>query len=202
MKLLAGSSSGHIFNIDKKSKSIYAILGHSGAVRTIQRHPHHQRFFASCGDHNIKFYFDDFSAKTPIMSFMSPYRYVDLRLSPSRPGVFVGCRLNGGVDVYDLFRNAGEPVLSCQLFSTSECTCMDFDSTGKFILTGTADGLIGYASLGSSLCAVTQQQEKYERQWVLNLFERESKRAKLLEARGKMKGPSGGEKPEPSDFNV
>lgn len=35
MKLLAGSSSGHIFNIDKKTKQIYAILGHSGAVRSI-----------------------------------------------------------------------------------------------------------------------------------------------------------------------
>lgn len=127
------------------------------------------------------------------MSFTSPQRYVDLRLSQTRPGVFVGCRLNGGVDVYDLFRNAGEPVLSCQLFSTSECTCMDFDSTGKYILTGTADGLVGYAMLSSALCQAAPAQEKYERAWVLNLLERETKRAKLLEARGKTRPPAAGE---------
>lgn len=71
MKVLAGSSSGHVFNIDKKQKQIYAILGHSGAVRTIQRHPFHQKYFSSAGDYSIKFYIDEVMTKVPIMSFYS-----------------------------------------------------------------------------------------------------------------------------------
>lgn len=66
-KLLCGSSSGHIFNIDRKKGDITAVLGHSGAVRNIQRHPFHPRFYCSCGDLSIKFYFDE--TKTPIMTF-------------------------------------------------------------------------------------------------------------------------------------
>ncbi|CAL6027342.1 Dynein_intermediate chain [Hexamita inflata] len=193
-KLLAGSSSGHIFTLDKKAKppTCQAILGHSGAVRTVQRHAAHPKYFASCGDHSIKFYSDD--AKIPIMSFVSPQRYVDFRLSASRPGVFVGCRLNGGIDVYDMFRNAAEPVLSTQLFSTSECTCMDFDSTGRYLLTGTVDGLIALSMLSPSLVSnTTQQQDKNERNWILNLFEREQKRSRLLEGRAKPKAAGSNE---------
>ena len=87
------------------------------------------------------------------MSFSSEDRFVDLRLSTSRPGVMVAARLSGGVDVYDLFRDAGAPVLSTQLFSTSDCSCLDLDSTSRYIIVGTQDGLVALAALSQGLVA-------------------------------------------------
>lgn len=93
---------------------------------------------------------------------------MDFNLSPSRPGVFVGLKLNGSVDVFDLLKSTTEPVLTTQIFPTSEATCCDLDSTGKYVLCGTEDGLIALAELSNSL-SMNQSaiQDRNEKQFVL-----------------------------------
>ncbi|KAH0574177.1 Dynein intermediate chain [Spironucleus salmonicida] len=184
MKVLAGSQSGHIFNINKKTKTIDQLLAHHGAVKQIQRHFFHQKFFATCGDWCVKFFADD--CRTPLISFVSDSQYVDLQLSQTRPAVFAAIRRNGFLDVYDMFRSLSGPSVQIQIFNTSEANCMDFDVSGRFIVVGGNDGVCCVCQLSDGLVqGVNPAQERYEKQWVNLLFERESKREKTLEMRSK-----------------
>lgn len=98
--------------------------------------------------------------------------------------MLLAVRENGFLDVYDLFRNLQKPVLQQQVFNTSACTCMDLDSTGKYVLVATRDGLVAYIQLSENLAKnPSQAQDKYERWWLQQMFEREQMREKFLEQR-------------------
>lgn len=62
-KVLTGAQSGHIFPKDGKQ----TIVAHHGAVRQMHRLPTAGKYYATCGDWTIKFFYDDI--KTSLMMF-------------------------------------------------------------------------------------------------------------------------------------
>merc|ERR1719207_29836 len=100
--------------------------------------------------------------------------------SPTRPGVFITTKMDGTLDVWDYFYKQNDPTLSLQVDGDG-LRCVRMQEQGTLLATGSVDGSVYMLELCEGL-AVTQANEKNS---VMQMLERESKREKNLEARAK-----------------
>merc|ERR1711998_441201 len=100
--------------------------------------------------------------------------------SPTRPGVFITTKMDGTLDVWDYFYKQNDPTLSLQVDGDGLRT-VKMQDQGTLLATGSVDGSVYMLELCEGL-AMMQSNEKNS---VLQMLERESKREKNLEARAK-----------------
>jgi len=119
--------------------------------------------------------------RAPIMTSKFFKNYVlDASWSPTRPGVFVTTKMDGTLDVWDYFYKQNDPTLSLQVDGDGLKTVKVQDQ-GQLLATGSVDGSVYMLELCEGL-SVMQPNEKNS---VMQMLERESKREKNLEARAK-----------------
>ena len=203
-KFLVGSEAGHIIHCNRKNKPservTQVLIGHNGPVHSINRSPFFGKFFISCADWSCKIWADDI--RTPILTTAySPGSVNACCFSNTRPGVFATARSDGYLDIYDLFYKVDTPTLSCNVGNASLCS-LEIDPTGEFLLLGANDGAVNLLQMSSGLHTSTNM--VLEKQFIQNLFERESKREKALEQRTKeMKLKSADTAPKgPRDIDI
>ena len=109
------------------------------------------------------------------MSYMT-----DSCWSPARPGVFFTTKMDGGLDVWDIFYKQHEPTLSMQVHNDGLYS-VSVEPQGQMLTTGSVDGSIYLLELSRGLTEL----QRNEKSAVTQMFERESKREKNLEARAK-----------------
>ncbi|TNJ27904.1 Dynein intermediate chain [Giardia muris] len=203
-KFVVGTEAGHIIHCNRKNKPneriTQVLLGHNGPTRSIIRSPFFGKYFLSCADWCIKLWADDI--RTPIIT--TTYSSGSIRachFSNTRPGIFAAARSDGYLDVYDLLYKVDQPTLSCRVSNSGLCS-LEIDATGEYILTGSEDGSIHMLQTSESLHVSNNM--LLEKQFVQSMFERESKREKALEQRGKelkLKSNDAGPK-GPRDVNI
>eukprot|EP00927_Polykrikos_kofoidii_P047205 TRINITY_DN4130_c0_g1_i1.p1 TRINITY_DN4130_c0_g1~~TRINITY_DN4130_c0_g1_i1.p1 ORF type:complete len:571 (-),score=76.37 TRINITY_DN4130_c0_g1_i1:334-2046(-) len=193
-KFLIGTEHGIVLSCSKKLKKpveVGAWYGsedrggwgrHFGPVYSIKRNPFHVKFFLSVGDWCAKMWMEEL--KGPM--FQTPYYPSFLSAaswSPTRPGVFFLCRHDGRLDCWDYFYRMNEVALS-QKLSENALTSISVQSGGQLTAVGDSDGVITLLQL----CDGLVHMQPNERLAIGQLFERENRRERNLEAMRKQAG--------------
>merc|ERR1719440_1045157 len=183
-KFLVGTEQGKIVSCSRKGKTnadkigtIYE--GHCGPVYGMQRNPFFPKYFLSVGDWTVRLWNEELRAPIMTSKFFSNY-VLDCAWSPTRPGVFCTTKMDGTLDVWDYFYKQNDPTLSLQVDGDG-LRCVRMQEQGVMLATGSVDGSVYMLELAEGL-AVMQSNEKNS---VMQMLERESKREKNLEARAK-----------------
>jgi len=183
-KFLVGTEQGKIQSCQRKGKTNADKLsttyeGHCGPVYGLQRNLFFPKFFLTAGDWTVRLWNEEL--KAPIMTSKFFKNYVtDATWSPTRPGVFVTTKQDGTLDVWDYFYRQNDPTLSLQVDGDGLRT-VKMQAEGTLLATGSLDGSVYMLELCEGL-ATAQTGEKNT---VMAMLERESKREKNLEARAK-----------------
>ena len=183
-KFLVGTEQGKVVACSRKGKTNAEKIGnvyegHCGPVYGLQRSPFFPKFFLSVGDWTVRLWNEELRAPIMTSKFFKNY-LLDAAWSPTRPGVFVTTKMDGTLDVWDYIYKQNDPTLSMQVDGDGLRTVRMQDQ-GAYLATGSVDGSVYMLELCEGL-AVMQSNEKNS---VLQMLERESKREKNLEARGK-----------------
>eukprot|EP00798_Chlamydomonas_sp_ICE-L_P028284 gene28284-31392_t len=179
---MVGTEQGSIFSCNRKAKNPadrvkYSLSGHHGPIYGLRRNPFNSKFFMSIGDWTARIWTDDTAVRTPILTTKyHPTYLTGGTWSPTRPGVFYTIKMDGNLDVWDLFYKHNEPTLTVQV---SDCPLTTFAAhdSGATIAIGTADGSCTILNLSSGLSEMAPN----EKLSINNMFERETQREKNLE---------------------
>ena len=183
-KFMIGSEQGKIAACSRKGKTPADKIGniweaHCGPVYALQRNPWFPKFYLTVGDWSVKVWNEEI--RSPIMTSKFFRSYVlDAAWSPTRPGVFVTTKMDGTLDVWDIFYKQHDPTLSLQVDADGLKT-VRFQEQGALVATGSVDGSVYMLELSEGLSTI----QNNEKPAVMNMLERESKREKNLEARAK-----------------
>jgi len=158
---------------------------HFGPVYSCKRNPFHPKFFLSVGDWCAKMWMEEL--KGPMLQ--TPYYPAFLSAaawSPTRAGVFFLCRQDGRLDTWDYYYRMNEVSLS-QKISDCALTCLSVQAQGGLAVVGDTEGVITLMQL----CDGLVHGSAAEKNMIGQMFERETKREKNLEA---IKRQAGGAK--------
>jgi len=183
-KFMVGTEQGLVLSCNRKAKNPQdrvgaSYSGHHGPVYSLERNPFYPKFFMSIGDWTARTWMEDL--KTPIMTTKYNNSYLmGGTWSPTRPGVFFTIKMDGTLDVWDYFYKQNDPTLTVQVTDIG-LSAFNIQEQGKMVAVGAVDGSVTLLDLCDGL-AIMQQNEK---QSISQMFEREAKREKNLEARQK-----------------
>lgn len=179
---MVGTEQGQIFSCNRKAKNPvdrvkYTLQGHHGPVYGLRRNPFASKFFLSIGDWTARVWVDDTAVKTPILTTKYHSTYLTGGTwSPSRPGVFMTIKMDGTMDVWDLYYKHNEPSLQVQV-SDLGLTALAVQESGGTMAVGTSDGSTTVLSLSKGLYEAAPA----EKSAMNNMFDRETQREKNLE---------------------
>ncbi|KAG1662467.1 hypothetical protein FOA52_009675 [Chlamydomonas sp. UWO 241] len=155
----------------------YVLSGHHGPLTGLRRNPFNSKFFLSIGDWTARVWTDDTAVRTPILTTRYHNTYLTGGTwSPTRPGVFFTTKMDGTMDVWDLYYKHNEPTLTVQV-SDSPLTAFAAHDSGSMVAVGTADGSINILQMSSGLSEMALN----EKSAINNMFDRETAREKNLE---------------------
>lgn len=186
-RYLVGSEQGVVLLCDRKAKkdaesqkSIKQMFGlnggaHHGPIYSVQRNPFNVKYFLSVGDWSAKLWMEDL--KNPLLSTRYQNSYLtNACWSPSRPGVFFTTKMDGTLDVWDLYHKQNDPAFSTKV-GESPLSSIRVHQAGKMVALGSADGTVTVLQLSKGL----YEMQKEEKSTLSNMFDRELKREKNLE---------------------
>ncbi|XP_055346792.1 dynein intermediate chain 3, ciliary-like [Paramacrobiotus metropolitanus] len=188
-RLCAGSEKGYIFNINRKSKSAHEKITWVWKdiitpVLTLQRNPAHPRYMLTVSCDDVKIFADDCRDSWIINTRPQEGHFTCGCWSPTRCGVFVTTQTTGQFCAWDLNRGARCVAPTASLQVDLQClTCVTPHEEGRLYAVGTMKGTWGVVEVSNALYIPTQK----EKTDVGELFEREGRREKILEGRGREK---------------
>ena len=162
-KYLLGTESGDVLLlVDRKAKkdagstiSVKQVFGggesgsHFGPVYSVKRNPLNTKYFLTVGDWSSKLWCEDL--KVPIvLNRCEPSYITAANWSTTRPGVFFTTKMDGVLDIWDIFYKQNEPVLPLKVGEvglTSVCA----HPKGKMLGVGAVDGSVTIMDLSDNL---------------------------------------------------
>lgn len=183
-KFMVGSEQGSIISCNRKAKTpadkIAALYNtHSGPIYALERNPFSPKVFLSVGDWTTRIWSEDIKESSIIATKYHDCYLADAAWSPHRPAVFYSARKDGYLDCWDLLFKQNAPTLSVSVFN-EPLKCVRPNPTKPGIVAcGSVDGQTALLSLSSHF----SQSSRVEKSQVSALFERETKREKILEGR-------------------
>ncbi len=131
---------------------------HHGPVYSLQRNPGHLKYFMSIGDWSAKIWSEDL--KSPIMQTRYHQSYLTNGCwSPTRPGLFFLTRMDGFLDVWDIFYRQNEVAYSQKI---SDAVLTSISVMGSMAAIGDSDGTVSMMSLCRPLWDQTLQPKEKE----------------------------------------
>lgn len=179
---MVGTEQGQIFSCNRKAKNPadrvkYVLSGHHGPIYGLRRNPFNSKYFLSIGDWTARVWTEDNAVKTPILTTKyHPTYLTGGTWSPSRPGVFFTIKMDGTMDVWDLFYKHNEPTLTVQVSDLS-LTAFAVQESGSTIAVGNSDGSTSILQLSQGLSEAAPT----EKTAINAMFDRETQREKNLE---------------------
>ncbi|PAA61501.1 hypothetical protein BOX15_Mlig008431g2, partial [Macrostomum lignano] len=194
-KFMAGSEQGAIFSCNRKGKTdadkIVAVYpGHIGPVYALQRNPQFPKIFMSVGDWTTRIWSEDIKENAIMWTKYHQSGLTDGCWSTVRPAVFFTSKTDGTLDVWDLLFKQNDPTLTVQV-SDEPLQSLRLQEHGRLMACGSQGGVATIVELSEGFYA----QNRNERNLVNTIFERETRREKILEARHremKLKEKKGG----------
>lgn len=182
-KFMVGTEQGTIISCNRKAKTpaekIVAVYKeHIGPVYSLQRNPFFPKNFLTVGDWTARIWSEDIRESSIMWTKYHMSYMTDGCWSPIRPAVFFTTKMDGTLDVWDYLFKQNDPTLSLQVCDEA-LHSLRVQDQGRLIATGSHTGTTTLLELSDSLCTM----QRNEKALVTAMFERETKREKILESR-------------------
>nr|XP_008511391.1 PREDICTED: dynein intermediate chain 2, axonemal isoform X2 [Equus przewalskii] len=170
-KFMVGTEQGIVISCNRKAKTsaekiVCTFAGHHGPIYALQRNPFYPKNFLTVGDWTARIWSED-SRESSIMWTKYHMAYLtDGAWSPVRPAVFFTTKMDGTLDIWDFVFKHCDPALSLKY-------------NGGFIACGSKLGTATLLEVSHGLCTL----QRNEKNIASSIFERETRREKILEAR-------------------
>ncbi|CAH2291477.1 dynein intermediate chain 2, axonemal [Pelobates cultripes] len=182
-KFMVGTEQGMVISCNRKAKTpaekiVCTYSGHHGPIYSVQRNPFFPKNFLTVGDWTARIWSED-SRESSIMWTKYHMSYLtDGAWSPTRPTVFLTTKMDGTLDVWDYLFKQNNPSLSLKVCD-EPLYSLRIQDNGRFVACGSKNGLTTLLELSPGLYTM----QRNEKNIATAMFERETKREKILEAR-------------------
>uniref|UniRef100_A0A7M5US50 Dynein intermediate chain 3, ciliary n=1 Tax=Clytia hemisphaerica TaxID=252671 RepID=A0A7M5US50_9CNID len=182
-KFMVGTEQGVVLSCNRKAKTpadkiVCSFSQHYGPIYALQRNPFFPKNFLTVGDWVARLWSEDLRDSSIMWTKMHMSCLTDGCWSPVRPGVFYSSRMDGVLDVWDYLFKQNEPTLSIQVCD-EPLNSIKVQDQGRLVACGSHQGTTTLIELSDSLCTLL----RHEKSAINAMFERETKREKILEAR-------------------
>uniref|UniRef100_A0A674PMN7 Dynein, axonemal, intermediate chain 2b n=2 Tax=Takifugu rubripes TaxID=31033 RepID=A0A674PMN7_TAKRU len=182
-KFMVGTEQGLIISGNRKAKTqtekiVCTFEGHYGPVYALQRNPFFPKNFLTVGDWVTRIWSEDIKESSIMSTKYQTSRLMDACWSPVRPSVFFTVKMDGVLDVWDILFKQNDPTLSVKVCDEALYSLRVQDN-GRFLVCGSQQGVATLLDMSSGLTTL----QRNEKSLVSAMFERETKREKILEAR-------------------
>ncbi|GLV48672.1 dynein axonemal intermediate chain 2 [Carabus blaptoides fortunei] len=182
-RFMVGTEYGCVFSGNRKGKTPNEKLtakfnAHLGPVLALQRNPAFVKNFLTVGDFTARIWSEDCKDSSIIWT---PHHRAMLNggcWSPTRYSVFYLIREDGKLDVWDILKQQKQSSLSIKLCEEA-LRSLSINSTGNLVAVGNERGTTYLVEFTDDLTQV----QKNDKMYLTQMFERESHREKILEAR-------------------
>ncbi|CAG7821652.1 unnamed protein product [Allacma fusca] len=184
-KFMAGTETGQVMIMMRKGKTpndklVHVYKAHHGPVRGLQRNPTFIKNFLTVGDQTCRIFAEDCRESSILWTAPKNSLYTHGAWIPTRASSFCCCRLDGNLDFWDMLMDPVRPHLVTRVCDDSLITVAPSDN-GKFVAVGTDQGNMSLVRLAEAMTT----SEKSDKPVLAAVFERESRREKVLEQRNR-----------------
>ncbi|KAM9597379.1 dynein axonemal intermediate chain 2 [Trichechus inunguis] len=182
-KFMVGTEQGIVISCNRKGKTpaekiVCTFSGHHGPIYALQRNPFYPKNFLTVGDWTTRIWSED-SRESSIMWTKYHMAYLtDGAWSPSRPAVFFTTKMDGTLDIWDFVFKQCDPALSLKVCDEA-LFCLRVQDNGCLIACGSRLGTTTLLEVSHGLSTL----QRNEKNIASSVFERETRREKILEAR-------------------
>ncbi|XP_028284097.1 dynein intermediate chain 2, axonemal, partial [Parambassis ranga] len=182
-KFMVGTEQGTVISCNRKAKTpaekiVCTYEGHHGPVYALQRNPFFPKNFLTVGDWTARIWSEDIKESSIMWTKYQMSYLMDACWSPVRPSVFFTVKMDGVLDVWDILFKQSDPTLSVKVCD-SPLYSLRVQDNGRLVACGSQQG---EATL-LEICSGLSTPQKNEKSLLAAMFERETKREKILEAR-------------------
>ncbi|KAK6628851.1 hypothetical protein RUM43_002667 [Polyplax serrata] len=185
VKYMVGTENGYIISGNRKGnnqqeKLPWALKAHLGPIYTIHRNQAFSKNILTVGDWTARIFSEDCKESPIIWTNYHKVRLTGGEWSPTRASVFFLTREDGILDLWDILQEQKQAFLSFKL-SDQPLTCMRVRDDGELVVAANSVGTAFVVRYSSNLAETS----KNDKVFLSAMFDRESHREKLLEARNK-----------------
>ncbi|KAG1927211.1 dynein intermediate chain 2, axonemal [Pimephales promelas] len=182
-KFMVGTEQGLVVSCNRKAKTpaekiVCTYSGHHGPIYALQRNPFFPKNFLTVADWTARIWSEDIKESSIMWTKYHMAHLLDGCWSPVRPSVFFTVKMDGTLDVWDILFKQNGPTLSLKVCDEALYSIRVQDN-GRYLGCGSQLGTTTLLEISSGLCTL----QKNEKALVSEMFERETKREKILEAR-------------------
>ncbi|XP_030631557.1 dynein intermediate chain 3, ciliary, partial [Chanos chanos] len=182
-KFMVGTEQGLVVSCNRKAKTpaekiVCTYSGHHGPIYALQRNPFFPKNFLTIADWTARIWSEDIKESSIMWTKYHMANLLDGCWSPTRPSVFFTVKMDGTLDVWDFLFKQNDPTLSLKVCNEALYSLRVQDN-GRFMACGSQLGTATLLEITSGLCTL----QKNEKALATAMFERETKREKILEAR-------------------
>ncbi|KAL3983464.1 E3 ubiquitin-protein ligase [Sarotherodon galilaeus] len=182
-KFMVGTEQGLVISCNRKAKTpaekiVCTYDSHHGPIYALQRNPFFPKNFLTVGDWTARIWSEDIKESSIMWTKYQMSYLTDACWSPVRPSVFFTVKMDGVLDVWDILFKQSDPTLSLKVCDKSLYS-LSVQDNGCLVACGSQ---LGEATL-LEICSGLSTLQKNEKSLLAAMFERESKREKILEAR-------------------
>ncbi|XP_041867914.1 dynein intermediate chain 2, axonemal isoform X2 [Melanotaenia boesemani] len=182
-KFMVGTEQGLVVSCNRKAKTpaekiVCTYDGHHGPIYALQRNPFFPKNFLTVGDWTARIWSEDIKESSIMWTKYQMSCLMDACWSPVRPSVFFTVKMDGMLDVWDILFKQSDPALSLKVCDKALYSLRVQDN-GHLVACGSQQGEATLLEISSGLSTL----QKNEKSLLAAMFERETKREKILEAR-------------------
>ncbi|CAK1550175.1 unnamed protein product [Leptosia nina] len=182
-RFMAGTENGLVISGNRKGKTPMEKLpakfeAHLGPVWSLERNPGFLKNFLTVGDWTVRVWSEDCRESAVVWSPPHRYKISAATWSPTRLSLMLVTQWNGLLATWDLLRRQHEPVLTMQVCE-EPLLRVRMHEGGAFAACGSRKGNVYMVEYSQNMT----QSDKNDKLLLTAIFERESKRERILEAR-------------------
>ena len=185
VKYMVGTENGNVISGNRKGtnhqeKLPWIMKAHHGPIYSIHRNQAFSKNFLTVGDWTARIWSEDCKESSVIWTKYHKAKLTSGEWSPTRYSVFFLTRSDGVLDLWDILQNQKEPLLSIK-FNDEELTCLRVHEDGELAVVADANGSTFLVQFSENLATSS----KNDKIFLSHMFDRESKREKILESRNR-----------------
>ncbi|XP_064216038.1 dynein intermediate chain 3, ciliary isoform X2 [Tribolium castaneum] len=184
-RFMVGTEQGKVISCNRKGKTpqekmIGRFAAHYGPVLALQRNPAFLKNFLTIGDWTARIWSEDCRESSIMWTSFHKALLTDGAWSPTRLSVFFTTRSDGILDVWDVLQQQKQACLGVKVCDES-LKCLRTHEMGRLVAVGNQKGTTYLVEFSENLA----MSNKNDKMLLTAMFERESKREKILEARNR-----------------
>nr|XP_023025505.1 dynein intermediate chain 2, axonemal [Leptinotarsa decemlineata] len=184
-RFMVGTEQGVVISCNRKGKTALEKMptrfnAHMGPVLALQRNPGFVKNFLTIGDWTAKIWSEDCRESSIMWTSFHKAMLTDGSWSPTRLSVFFTTRSDGTLDVWDVLQQQKQACLGVKVCD-EPLKCLRTHDMGRLVAVGNQQGKIYLVEFSENLSV----SNKNDKMLLTAMFERESRREKILEARNR-----------------